>query len=188
MEFRTMFRKSCVFSTVMLMLLAGAATYCENWYHQLQKNTAAKPAGKKITAVPKTYRCNQFTQAINKAAKAYRIEPAVISTVVKIESSCDPNAKGGRGEIGLMQIKPATAIGLGADPKKLSHPAYNVQIGTKYLRQQYDKFGSWEGAVLAYNRGPNEASKLIEDGFKPREHWHVQKFVRQFKIELSALR
>lgn len=149
------------------------------------KNAVRVPAKKIIAA--KSDPCGRFKPALNKTSKAEGVAPTIISAVIKIESNCNPNAKGGNGEIGLMQIKPTTA-GVKANPEKLLQPAYNIHVGTRYLRRQYDKFGSWEGAVLAYNRGPEGARKLIANGMKPGDHWHVKKFVRQMKIELSAKR
>jgi soluble lytic murein transglycosylase-like protein len=46
---------------------------------------------------------------------------------------------------------PGTAANLGVDPHD---PAQNLEGGARYLRQMYDKFGSWRLALAAYNAGP----------------------------------
>lgn len=50
-----------------------------------------------------------------------------------------------------MQLMPGTARELGVDPYDWRQ---NVEGGIRYLRQQYDRFGSWDLAVAAYNAGP----------------------------------
>jgi len=46
---------------------------------------------------------------------------------------------------------PATARRLVVDPK---NPRQNLEGGARYLRRQYDRFGSWRLALAAYNAGP----------------------------------
>lgn len=43
---------------------------------------------------------------IEQVAAEYDIEPAMLATLAKKESTCNPNAVGGAGEIGLTQIHP----------------------------------------------------------------------------------
>ena len=200
MEYRDIVRRSFRFASIALVIFIGAGTYFFLNYpaqsKTVAKNTTAvatqksatvKQSVKKITA-SESDACDKFKTAINAASKTERVAPSIIRAVIKIESGCKADAKGKSGEIGLMQIKPTTALSLGANPKKLPEPAYNIKTGTKLLHQLKTGFNSWEGAVLAYNRGPNEAKRLLRAGLKPGEHWHVKKFVRQHKIELGLKR
>ena len=41
------------------------------------------------------------------------VSPALVHAVIQVESNYKPNSKGRAGEIGLMQIKPATARMMG---------------------------------------------------------------------------
>ncbi len=51
-----------------------------------------------------------------------------------------------------MQLMPETGEALGvADP---FDPQANVDAGSRYLRQQLDRFGRLELALAAYNAGP----------------------------------
>jgi soluble lytic murein transglycosylase-like protein len=57
---------------------------------------------------------------------------------------------GSAGEIGVFQLMPKTAEGLGVDP---TDPVQNVQGGTSLLAQLYEQYGSWPEALSAYNSG-----------------------------------
>ena len=60
------------------------------------------------------------------------------------------------GAIGLTQLMPGTAAGLGVDPWDQEQ---NLLGGARYLRQMYDRFGNWELALAAYNAGPGAVEK-----------------------------
>ena len=48
-------------------------------------------------------------------------------------------------------------------------PAYNVQLGTKYLAEMLQKFsGSYELAAAGYNAGPNRVARWLETIGDPR--------------------
>ena len=52
---------------------------------------------------------------------------------------------------------PATQRELGLDDP--FDPKANVEAGSRYLRQQLDRFGSLELALAAYNAGPGNVLK-----------------------------
>jgi soluble lytic murein transglycosylase-like protein len=51
---------------------------------------------------------------------------------------------------------PATARHLGVD---IDNPHQNLEGGARYLRQMYDRFGSWRLALAAYNAGPEAVDR-----------------------------
>lgn len=92
-----------------------------------------------------------WAPAINGAASQVGIDPRLFAALVWAESSFHPGAVSRVGAIGLAQLMPGTAAGLGVDP---THPLQNLAGGARYLAQQYATFGSIDLALAAYNAGP----------------------------------
>lgn len=94
---------------------------------------------------------------IDKAANTFGLPAALIAAVIKTESSFIPEATSPAGAQGLMQIMPQTQKELGlTDPYD---PESNVLAGTRYLKEQLDRFKTLELALAAYNAGPNAVLK-----------------------------
>lgn len=89
-----------------------------------------------------------------KEAKRLGIEPRLALSIAYQESRLNPNApEGAAGEIGLMQVRPPTAVGLGFKAKDLNDPQKNIRIGLTYLKQGVDKFNDPVLAAAGYNAG-----------------------------------
>lgn len=76
--------------------------------------------------------------------------------VVRIESNFDQRATGRAGEVGLMQIKHATARSMGYTGSRsaLYNPDTNLRYGMKYLAKAYQMAGrDLCGTILRYNAG-----------------------------------
>jgi soluble lytic murein transglycosylase-like protein len=96
-------------------------------------------------------------QLADAAADKYGLPRRLVRSVISNESDFQPRAVSPKGAIGLMQLMPATAEALGADPRD---PAQNVDAGTRYLRDLLEKYdgGLWH-ALAAYNAGPGAVDK-----------------------------
>jgi soluble lytic murein transglycosylase-like protein len=100
-----------------------------------------------------------FGAEIDAAAASNGIDPALLKGLVSQESGFDPNARSGAGALGLTQLMPGTAAGLGVTNPL--DPAQSLQGGAKYLRQQLDRFGGDEKlALAAYNAGPGAVARF----------------------------
>ena len=98
---------------------------------------------------------------IEQQARANGVPASFVHAVVKRESNYNPNARGGSA-LGLMQIKPATARGLGytGDAAGLYDPATNLRYGVAYLAGAYRTAqGDVARAYGYYNRGYYYAAK-----------------------------
>lgn len=72
-------------------------------------------------------------------ARARDLPAEFALAVMEIESFYDPQALGGDGEVGLMQIMPATArlLGFRGTPDELAEPHVNITLGVRYLASAF---------------------------------------------------
>ena len=99
---------------------------------------------------------SSYDAIIAKHASKHGLPVALAHAIVRIESNYRPNARGSAGEIGLMQIKPATARGVGysGSAKGLYDPETNIRYGMKYLAGAHRLAGGdLCGTILRYNAG-----------------------------------
>ncbi|CAD7037847.1 MULTISPECIES: lytic transglycosylase domain-containing protein [Pseudorhizobium] len=97
-----------------------------------------------------------YSKIIAKYAKAYGVPVDLAHAVVQVESNFNAKARGSAGEVGLMQIKPATArmMGYKGSVKNLYNPETNIQFGMKYLAAAHELGGGKTcGTILKYNAG-----------------------------------
>jgi soluble lytic murein transglycosylase-like protein len=94
---------------------------------------------------------------IQAAAAKYGVDPNLALAVANQESGLNQSAKSSAGAIGIMQLMPATAAGLGVDP---TDAAQNVDGGVKLLSQLLTQYnGDTSLALAAYNAGPGNVAK-----------------------------
>ncbi len=113
-------------------------------------------ANPKSTVGAVTKAANPYSPIITKYAKAYGVPVELAHAVVKVESNFNPKARGRAGEVGLMQIKPATArmMGYKGSVKALYNPETNIEFGMKYLAAAHELGGGKTcGTILKYNAG-----------------------------------
>ena len=97
-----------------------------------------------------------YLKLARSAALRHRVPGDLFLRLVQQESGWNSKAKSNKGALGLAQLMPGTARRLRVDPRD---PAANLDGGARYLRQMYDKFGTWRLALAAYNAGPAAVEK-----------------------------
>ena len=97
-----------------------------------------------------------YTTLVSRYAAANGVPVSLAHAVISVESNYRPNIRGSAGEIGLMQIKPATArmMGYTGNTKGLFNPETNIKYGMKYLGLAHQLAGGTTcGTILRYNAG-----------------------------------
>jgi soluble lytic murein transglycosylase-like protein len=98
-------------------------------------------------------------------ARANHVPEALVHRVIQRESKYQPQLIGHGGTIGMMQIKLATAKGLGytGDAEGLRDPNTNLTYGVKYLAGAYRAAGGdHERTMHFYAAGYYEAAKRLK--------------------------
>jgi soluble lytic murein transglycosylase-like protein len=89
---------------------------------------------------------------VAEAAAQNGLDPCLILSVMRAESSFNRTAVSVKGASGLMQLMPATATRFGV--KNIFDPRENVLAGSRYLRWLLDRFsGDVRLALAGYNAG-----------------------------------
>lgn len=97
-----------------------------------------------------------YTTLVSRYAAAYGVPVSLAHAVISVESNYRANTRGSAGEIGLMQIKPATArmMGYTGSANGLFNPETNIKFGMKYLGVAHQLSGGTTcGTILRYNAG-----------------------------------
>ena len=131
-------------------------------------------------SLPTKYKnqARKITQTLIRESMRYQMDPIFIMAVIKTESSFNPEALGGVGEIGLMQIKPDTAAWIAEryemkfkGPKSLKDPNENIRVGVAYFSYLRLDFENLPGSyVNAYNMGPANVRRMLANNKKPKEY------------------
>ena len=112
--------------------------------------------GSEKAVAAKTKSGGSYGTIIARYAAAYGVPVSLAHAVIRVESNYRVNARGSAGEVGLMQIKPSTARGLGysGSIKALYNPENNIKFGMKYLGMAHKLGGGTTcGTILKYNAG-----------------------------------
>jgi soluble lytic murein transglycosylase-like protein len=94
----------------------------------------------------------ELNEIFAEAAATYGVDEKLLKAVAKVESNFNASAVSSAGAVGIMQLMPATAAGLGVSDSYDARE--NIFGGAKYLSQLLAKYdGDTSLALAAYNAG-----------------------------------
>src|SRR5260370_20522785 len=111
-------------------------------------------------AFPLPYELN-----LRSAGASNRLDQMLIAGLIRQESAFESKAMSHAGAIGLMQVEPKTALKLARQLRvryaraRLTDPGYNLQLGSRYLANLIQGFGTPEAALAAYNAGEDRVEQ-----------------------------
>lgn len=108
------------------------------------------------------YSTAQLQALARDAALEAGVPPTFFTQLIQDESSFNPNAVGpmtSTGQaVGIAQFMPGTAQSFGIDP---TNPAQSLGAAATYLKQLYNKTGSWLGAANSYGTTTGQGSSNV---------------------------
>lgn len=140
-------------------------------------NTTELPDVPEIPGAPK----GEILNLIDKYSQKYNIDKNLVKAVVKQESGFNSKAVSQAGALGLMQLMPSTAKGLGV--RNPFDAEQNIAGGTKYLKNLINKYDSVKLGLAAYNAGSGAVNKY--GGVPPYKETqnYVNKIIKNAGVE-----
>ena len=151
-------KRNIILICIILAVLAFIVWYFVNEKNQHDRQVANYPVA--------------YTELIKKYAEEFSLNPYLVLSVMRCESSLDPNAVSHRGAVGLMQLMPDTgawaAHKLGLDDsyseEVLTDPEWNIRLACWYIRFLCNRLGEDDKTVIAaYNAGHGNVQKWLEN-------------------------
>lgn len=112
-----------------------------------------------------------FMDEVSESAKSNDLDPFLILAIIREESRYDAEARSIAGALGLMQLMPNTAKRYEKIAKvnftnnfELYNPKINISIGSTYLKNLINYFGSLPPAIASYNAGEDAVKDWIRKG------------------------
>lgn len=144
---------------------------------------------------------DRYDDLILKYARKHRLDPRLMKAIMAAESQFTRDALSPAGAVGLMQVMPGTAEGVGVSRRLLTEPEANIRAGAAYLaylfRTAWDRFKLkgvrfqdaplWvvQRVVAAYNAGPRF---LVRDRWYRETRTYVRKVLLFYQSKVTDIR
>src|SRR5216683_6278871 len=126
-----------------------------------------------------------LNEVVRTASGTYRLDPDLVTSVIRAESGFNVRAVSPKGAQGLMQLMPQTASQLGVH--NAFDPQTNVEGGTRYLRELLERYNfDLIKALAPYNAGPRRVEQFggVPPYYETRAY--VARIVRDFNRKKLA--
>jgi len=132
--------------TVRLDLAGGSVTIPASDLDRIEPEELFGESAQRDANVP-------YSAQIRNAARTYGLDPALVASVIAVESNFNSRAVSKKSALGLMQLLPETAAQMAV--RNAFDPVENIDGGTRYLKQLLDRYDqNLALALAAYNAGP----------------------------------
>src|SRR3984893_2657054 len=132
--------------TVRLDLAGGSVTLPAAELERIEPEEVFGDSAQREPDVP-------YSAQIRNAAGTYGLDPALVASVIAVESNFNSRAVSKKSALGLMQLRPETAAEMAV--RNAFDPVENIDGGTRYLKQLLDRYDqNLALALAAYNAGP----------------------------------
>ena len=168
-------------------------TFKDELANQLRANNADRSASGGVTDTMEKInidhkeeqgkRYEKIISSVEELSSQLGMDPALIKTMIAVESNFDPDAVSSAGAMGLMQLMPSTADYLGVqNPFDIYQ---NLKGGITYLKSLTDRFGDdLKLALAAYNSGPSKVEKYGDVPPIEETQNYVNKILASYDPEL----
>jgi soluble lytic murein transglycosylase len=139
------------------------------WYLEDRDSPEARQEWHQLRRTPEYWEALYpfpFEDTILKWSKQRKLNPLLVTALIRQESRFEPEIQSSAGAMGLMQVIPPTAEtvaqNIGLVDYSLTKPEDNVNIGTYYLDFTHQKYNNNSMlAVASYNAGPNAVAQWV---------------------------
>lgn len=143
---------------------AGTLAYHSQWY---ERTIEAYGKAKFWSATEHRFPLAYY-EHFNKNSKKQSIDQGWLFAMARQESGFSPTARSPVGALGILQLMPSTAkkvahrMNVQYSAQKLLDPAYNIALGSKYLKELLNQFdNNYVLATAAYNAGPHRVNEWL---------------------------
>lgn len=143
-------------SLALVLMIAATPSRAQTWAEMYAAGQAVAPGHRALPrTTPLPIPRSSVEHLIRRSAERHGVPVRLALAVAKVESNFRCNAIGRAGERSVLQIKPATARGLGyrGSPAGLTNCGAGLEFGMRHLAAAYRRCGTKAGAMRLHNRG-----------------------------------
>lgn len=137
----------------------------------------------------------KYSQSIVDYSTRYGIDAGLVASVANVESGFNESAVSNKGAIGIMQLMPSTAqwiaskMGEEYNNSLLLNGDYSLKLGSFYLAYLLRTFNDEKTALCAYNAGPGNVKKWLNEKEYSSDGQKLNKIpFQETKVYLSKVR